>query len=133
MKTKRELEPLVVLPTHPLRQVAVLGQTAANGCSLATFCRSTLTGEGLLNLSGTFGVWWFQPIQQAIGAGFEELGQPGEYGQRNRIAATLNVADGFPMHAHEFTQAFLGYTGFHPCLPDSLAKHSQNLLISHTA
>jgi hypothetical protein len=82
----------------------------------------TLAGKRLLNTSGSFRVWRFQSVEQAIRACLKKLREAGECGQRNGISPALNMTYRLPMYANQFGKAFLRHIGFHSCLADALAK-----------
>ena len=93
--------------------------------------RRTPAGKCLLDAKGSLRVRWFDAFKQAVGAGFKKLAKPREGGERNRIAAVLNMANGFPMHTSQLGQTLLRHVGFQPCLAGMLADQSQELLIRH--
>lgn len=121
-RTGRVLEKFSPKPTN-----------SATGRSSWAFCRGTLSGKSRLNASCALLFWSVQSLKQAIRTGFKVLRQPSEYDQRDWVRATLNVADCFPMHANQFSQALLGHVCFKPSFTDMLAKHPQDLLIGHSS
>lgn len=68
---------------------------------------SPLSGEGFLDAGGAFRVGSGQAVEQAIRAGFQELGKLRKCHHGKRIAASLDVAEGLPMYADQFSDTFL--------------------------
>lgn len=104
-----------------------------NVLSRFPFGGSPLSGEGLLDACRAHGIRQRQTIKQSVWAGFQELSQTGESCQSDRKNATLNVADGFPMHTDQFGQTLLGQGGFQPRFTHMLSNQTEHLFISHAS
>ena len=111
----------------PMKRQTDSGDAGLRGVS----GRSAFAGERLFDSRRALRIGRFQTVQQAIGAGFQKLRQPGKRRQGDGIGAALNMADGFPMHADQFGKTFLRHVGFQPRLTNALAKQSQDLMVGH--
>ena len=93
--------------------------------------RRTFARQGFLDPFRALGFGRFHSIQQTVRTGFEKLGQTGEGGDGDGVGAALDVADGLPMHAHQFRHTFLRQPGLRSRRADALADQSQELLVCH--
>lgn len=105
-----------------------VSQNSPARCSL---CRSAFAGESFSDARGALWVRRFHAVEQTVGAGLEELAQPGERRQSDGVTAPLDIADCLPMHANQLGQTLLGHVGFQARLADMAANQSQNLMICH--
>jgi hypothetical protein len=97
------------------------------------FGGGAFTGERLLNARSSQGVWRLDAVEQPIRTGFKKLRKPGERCQRDGIVAPFDVADGFPMHAHQLSETLLSHVGLQPSVSNLLADQSEHLSVSHTS
>lgn len=96
------------------------------------FGRGAFTGERLLYARSSQGVWRLDAVEQPIRTGIKKLRKPGESCQRDGIIAPFDVANRFPMHAHQLSQALLSHVVLQPSVSNLPADQPEHLSISHT-
>ena len=90
-----------------------------------------LSRHGLANGSCSFGIGQFNPLQQAVGADPNVLGDTGKAGDAAWEQTAFDAAEGFPVNFDQLGQTFLGQAGLKPRPLDIFADTSKNLTFIH--